>query len=71
MHFKIPGLQNINSKTWITEELEIKEKLAMACELFVCRNKELMVNKQTSSSESPLFNKENSLLMTILAGLGN
>lgn len=42
----------------------------MACELFVCRNKEFIVNKQAAQN-SPLFNKEKSFLMTILPGLGN
>lgn len=57
-------------KTKIFEALEIKEKLVMACKLFVCRNKEFMVNKQAAQNP-PLFNKEKSFLMTILAGLGN
>lgn len=42
----------------------------MACELFVCRNKELTAAKQAAQNP-PFFNKEKYLLMTILAGLGN
>lgn len=68
LHFKFE--KPVIPKTKIFEALEIKEKLVMACELFVYRNKEFMVNKQAAQNP-PLFDKEKSFLMTILAGLGN
>lgn len=52
LNFKFEN--HIIPETRIFEALEIKEKLVMACELFVCRNKELMTNKQAAQNP-PLF----------------
>lgn len=52
-------------ETQIFEALEIKEKLVMACELFVCRNKELMANKQAAQNP-PLLTKKSLFLWLFL-----